>query len=168
VARIWLIGMMGSGKTTVAPLVAARLGWQAADTDAAIERHHGRRVAEWLTEDPAGFRAAERTVVVTLAGAPVDLVVACGGGVGADPEAVAVMQANGFVVYLEAAAPVLLRRVGSAAGRPLLEEDPVAAVGSLLAERRERYRLAAHAVVPADGSPETVAAMVVTAWQNWS
>jgi shikimate kinase len=168
VGKIWLVGMMGSGKSTVAPLVGAVLGWPVLDTDAAITATTGRSVPDWFPGDLAEFRAVERTVVMAAAADPGHLVVACGGGVVLDLESVAVMRSNGMVVCLDAPVPVLEVRVGSGAGRPLLAGDVGAGLGAILEERLDLYRSAAHAVVPAGAAPGAVAEAVVAAWLNWS
>ncbi len=166
-AKIWLIGMMGSGKTTVAPLIASRLGWSVLDTDAAITAGSGREIPDWFPVDLADFRAAERTLVAATAAAAADLVVACGGGVVLDPEAVALMRESGMVVCLHAPVPVLEVRVGDGTGRPLLGSDIASSMDVILKERVDLYRRAAHTVVPAVLAPEAVADAVVAAWQNW-
>lgn len=167
-ARIWLIGMMGSGKTTVAPLVASRLGWGVLDTDDEISAASGCPIPELLRRDPAAFRAAEGAVVAAAAAAPEDLVVACGGGVVLALASVEVMRATGMVVLLDAPVAVLAGRVGTGDGRPLLDGEGAAGLEAILEDRIERYRGAAHAVVPAGGAAEEVAEAVVAAWRNWS
>lgn len=159
---------MGSGKTTVAPLVGSLLGWAVLDTDAEIVRASGRPVTEWLPAGLAEFRSAERSVILGAADDPRDLVVACGGGVVLDPASVAAMRGRGMVVWLDAPVPVLETRVGSGEGRPLLHGDRSAGLEAILSARLDLYRKAAHAVVPAVAAPGTVAEAVVAAWQNWS
>jgi shikimate kinase len=168
VGKIWLIGMMGSGKTTVAPLVALRLGWRVLDTDTAITAESGRPITDWFPADLAEFRAAERSLVASAAADPGDLVVACGGGVVLDAESVALMRAGGMVVCLDAPVPVLAVRVGSGTGRPLLGGDAAADLDAILTERMDLYRGAAHTVVAAGEAPEAVAEAVVAAWRNSS
>ncbi len=167
-AKIWLVGMMGSGKSTVAPMVGGMLGWQVVDTDAAIEADVGRAVPEWFSADLAAFRAAERAVILQAAARADDLVVACGGGAVLDAESVAAMRANGMVVFLEAPVGVLEVRVGSGDGRPLLDAGASQSLAAILAERIDLYHAASHAVVPAGEPPQEVAELVVGAWQNWS
>jgi len=163
---LWLVGMMGSGKTTVATLVGRRLGRPVADTDDMVATASGRSVAEWLAAEPEGFRAAEQQAIAALAGG--DRVVACGGGAVLDDASVARMRATGLVVWLEAPPEVLAERVGTGAGRPLLGSDPQADLARIAAERQERYRDAAHVVVAAAGSPDDVAEAVMAAWASSS
>lgn len=160
--------MMGSGKSTVAPLVAARLGWRVLDTDGEISAASGRPIRDFLSGGLAAFRATERAVVAAAASAPGDMVVACGGGVVLDPASVTAMRASGMVLLLDAPVPVLHGRIGSGEGRPLLGGDVSAGLESILEERKDLYRGAAHAVVAAGGSVDEVVEAVMAAWQNWS
>lgn len=165
-ATIWIIGMMGAGKTTTAPMVASRLGCDWVDTDRLVEARSGRGVLELFGEGEALFRRVEADAVRSLVGEPV--VVACGGGVVLDGGLVDLMQSNGFVVWLDAPAEVLLTRTGVDAERPLLSADPESALRRILDDRRWRYQAAAHAVVSAVGAPKEVADRVVEAWSKSS
>ncbi|MCH8065959.1 MAG: shikimate kinase, partial [Chloroflexi bacterium] len=79
-SRIFLTGLSGSGKSTVARLVAEALGWQAVDTDALIEEAEGRSIAEiFASGGEEQFRALERQQIADAA-APDNVVVATGGG----------------------------------------------------------------------------------------
>ena len=137
--------MMGSGKSTVGPVLARRLGRSFVDTDACIESRTGLRIAELFAErGEAAFRALEREAVEKAAGT--GAVVALGGGAIAQPGAAALLGAAGTVVYLEAAVATLLERIGDPEGRPLLEDVPdgqwAERIGLLLAERQPLYRSA--------------------------
>lgn len=166
VGTLWLVGMMGSGKSTVAALVAERLGRRVVDTDAEVAVESGRSVAEFLADDPDGFRAAEHRIVVAVAGDAV--VVACGGGVVLDDRSVATMRATGLVVWLDTPVDVLADRVGAGNGRPLLGADPRADLARIALERQGRYREAAHAMVAGGGNPAEVAEAVMVAWSSSS
>lgn len=163
-ATLWLVGMMGSGKTTVAARVARVLGLEAIDTDTEVEAATGRTVAELFEEGEAVFRTHEREAVLAVAGRAA--VVACGGGVVLDATAVDAMRGSGLVVWLDAPVAVLADRVGEGEGRPLIGSDPEGDLGRLVEQRRQAYRHAAHLVVDASLDPERIAAEVVRAWRR--
>ena len=156
---IFLVGMMGAGKSTVGPRLAARLGRAFLDADSDIEHRAGRTIAEIFARDgESHFRRLEREAIEAIAGEPV--VVALGGGAIAQPGAVERLRASGTVVYLDVSIDRLLERIGDAEGRPLLAGlDPVerAAKLEVLLEVRGPYYAAAHLRVDASGSPEETA-----------
>ncbi|HUG74271.1 MAG TPA: shikimate kinase [Acidimicrobiia bacterium] len=160
---LWLVGMMGSGKSTVGRLVAERLGCDFVDTDELVATHAGVAAADLLTADPVAFRSAEAEAVAGVALS--EAVVATGGGVVLDDGSVEVMRSSGLVVWLDAPVEVLARRVGLGEGRPLLGSDPLAAIERLLQERRARYQQAAHVTVEASTPAGVVAVLVATHWE---
>jgi len=164
---IHLCGMMGSGKTTVAQVIARRLGRSVIDTDAEIERWTGRTVAAiFHDEGEAAFRRLERQVVAEVAREP-DLVVALGGGTVLRDDAVADLLLAGVIVQLDVPATELARRLAPhRAERPLLNRPngpdgaPVPLVDilvELLAVRGPRYATVADLVVDGARDPEVVA-----------
>ncbi len=139
---IWLTGMMGAGKSSLGPRLAARLGRRFVDTDQEIERSAGCSIAElFAREGEAAFRARERALIESLAGGP--LVVAVGGGAVAQPGARERLAATGILVYLRARPETLLERVADAETRPLLRglsrSDRLARLAALLAQREPHY-----------------------------
>jgi shikimate kinase len=160
---LWLVGMMGSGKSTVGRLVAERVGCGFVDTDDLVAMRAGAGAADLLTIDPLAFRRAEAEAVLDIAVS--EVVVATGGGVVLDDGSVAVMRSSGLVVWLDAPVEELVRRVGSGEGRPLLGSDPITAMEALLEERRARYQEAAHVTVDASGSAGVVADIVAAHWE---
>lgn len=162
--RLLIIGMMGSGKTTVGRLAAERLGWPYLDSDAEVEEATGRTVPEIFAADgePA-FRAAEgEALALALRAEPA--VVAVAGGAVLDPGNRLRIERGGTVVWLRADVATLARRVGDGAGRPLLGDDPPAALAELEAVRRPLYAALADAVVDVDHlTPEEAADAVLDA-----
>ncbi|MCG8588645.1 MAG: shikimate kinase AroK [Proteobacteria bacterium] len=143
---VWLVGMMGAGKSTVGPVLARCLGRKFADSDAEIEREAGAQVSEIFTrEGEAGFRERERAAVARLAHR--GGVVALGGGAIAQEGLAEELAATGVVVYLAAAPETLLARTGDPESRPLLrglaESDRVRRLEALQVEREAYYRTAA-------------------------
>jgi shikimate kinase len=149
---LWLVGMMGAGKSSVGALLAERLGRPLVDLDRAIERAAGRTIPElFASEGEAGFRKREREALEAVAGQR--LVVALGGGAAAQPGAVERLLATGTLVYLRARPETLAARVGADEARPLLAgldaAGRLAQLRALLAER-ERFYLRAPLVVDTD------------------
>lgn len=159
-----LIGMMGTGKSTVGRLLADRLGRPFADTDVAVERATGGTVAAVF--DRAGeraFRAVESEEVRRIA-ALRGQVLAVGGGAVLDASNVTFLRATGDLVLLDASPEELAARVGGDDGRPLIagSDDPAAVLATLRAERDEVYLAAAAHLVDTTGrTPEQVAEQVL-------
>ncbi|MGE3166888.1 MAG: shikimate kinase [Planctomycetota bacterium] len=135
--RVALIGLRGSGKTSVGRCLAALLRVPFFDGDAAVLERTGRSSAEWLRGDgEAVFRDVERDVTGALARCPVG-VLALGGGAPIDPRTRAALR-GWQVVWLEAATPALVARVerDSLTERPALSAEPLAK--ELETQRRDR------------------------------
>jgi shikimate kinase len=163
-----LVGMMGSGKTSVGRRVARRLGWRHVDVDKRIERTAGRTIPEIFAADgEVGFRAIEHDVLETLLRLPGRTVVSTGGGAVLSDENCRLMRDRGTVVWLRARPETLLARVGKGSGRPLLAGDPAEAVRRIDGERRAAYNRAAHVIIDVDGrTTDQVADEVLRAVQG--
>src|SRR5919206_43706 len=99
--KIYLVGFMGAGKTTLAQALARRLGWRAEDVDALIEARERRTVADIFARDGEPyFRALERQAILSLV-AMRHAVVATGGGTFVDPENRAAINADGVSVWID-------------------------------------------------------------------
>ncbi|MBW2396641.1 MAG: shikimate kinase [Deltaproteobacteria bacterium] len=108
---IWLVGMMGAGKSAVGEALAAKLGIPFLDTDAEIEHGAGLSIPKiFEAEGEAGFRARERGVIAGLAGKRA--VISLGGGAIAQPGQAEALAAGGTVVYLRATVETLVTRIG--------------------------------------------------------
>jgi shikimate kinase len=166
-ARVILAGFMGTGKTEVGRRLARSLGWTFVDTDALVESAAGRSVSALFAEEGEPvFRARERDAVAQACTLKAT-VVAVGGGALLDPENRRRLLAAGPVVCLRASPRELVRRLGTARDRPLLtgdgtasEQERLARIESLLAERAPVYALATHAVDTDGLSLDEVAARV--------
>jgi shikimate kinase len=162
--NIVLIGMRGSGKTTVGAILAGRLHRELIPMDALIVYELGMTIPEVVERHGwPRFREAEAQVarkVARLKGT----INATGGGVILDPGNVQALRETGIVFWLEVSVDQTLRRIGEDPNRPSLtgrgsrREDMLATH----AEREPRYRAAAHHVIPTDGrSQEQVADAIV-------
>ena len=141
--NLYLVGFMGTGKTTVGRAVAMRLGFQVVDSDHEIERERGRVVVQiFAGEGEAAFRALERRFIER--GHPDrGVVVACGGGLVVQPGMLELLRAKGVVICLHATLDTVLQRTAQARTRPLLNvENPEARIRQLYAEREEIYKRA--------------------------
>ena len=119
VRRIALVGLPGSGKSTVAPLVAARLGWASVDLDDEIASSTGRSPAAIIaTDGEAHFRDLELTALEDALRRPGPVVIACGGGLITQAAALRLLTELCTVVWLDAPDEVLIERVGDGANRP--------------------------------------------------
>lgn len=166
--RVFLVGMMGAGKSATAKLLAARLGWAKADTDEMVERGAGMTVAAlFRRKGEEAFRAAESGAIEQVGQIPGPVAVSVGGGAVLRAENRALMKASGTVVWLRARPRTLAARVGRGDGRPLLaaasrEGGPVAALERLMVERAHLYQEVADVVIDVDDlSPAQVARLVV-------
>ena len=163
-----LVGMMGAGKSSVGRRIARQLGWRHVDADKRIERITGRTIADIFADDgEAAFRTIEHDVLERLLRVPGRTVVSTGGGAVLSPANCALMRERGTVVWLRARPETLLERVGKGQGRPLLADDPAAALRRIAAEREHAYANAAHVVVDVDGcSADQVADAVLAALEG--
>jgi shikimate kinase len=150
---------MGAGKSTVGPLLAARLGVRFVDLDREIEAKAGLTVRELFeAEGEAGFRARESHALRLLANE--DAVIALGGGALARPANLELVLASGTLVWLDAPDEELLARIGDPTSRPMLADDPKATLARLRAERQPQYSNAQLHVDTRGLSPEDVAARI--------
>lgn len=138
--NVILIGMMGSGKTTVGRLLAERTGREFIDLDAMIESRVGKRIVDIFSDQgEEGFRDLETATLHDVVGAT-HAVIATGGGVVIRPENRRVLQQLGLVVWLDAPPDVLLKRIGDDESRPMLHgQNPQKRIERLLSERRGFY-----------------------------
>jgi shikimate kinase len=145
---IFLVGMMGSGKSTVGRRLASALGRPFVDSDKEIERRCGVAVATiFEVEGEAGFRRREAALIDELSRQP-GIVLATGGGAVLLEENRRMLRERGFVVYLCASVPELWHRLRSDKVRPLLRTpDPRQRIAELVEERDPFYRECAHHVV---------------------
>ncbi len=148
--RVVLIGPPGSGKSTVGPLVAARLGVEFRDTDADVEALAGKSIAEIFIDDgePA-FRDLEVEAVATALSEHAG-VLALGGGAPVNPAVRALLREH-RVVFLDVGLADAISRVGFNRDRPLLLESPRLQLKRLLDQRRPMYLEAAEVTVDTTG-----------------
>ncbi len=150
--HIYLIGFMGTGKSTVGRALADTMDRKLLDTDELIISRDGRDIPTIFTEDGEEyFRQIERQVVSDISAIREPAVVSCGGGVVLFDENTAAMHSSGRVIWLTASAKEILRRVESDTGRPLLSgKKTIEDIQSLMLSRHGRYEAASDIVIDTD------------------
>lgn len=143
-----LVGMMGSGKTTMGRVLARQLGKEFVDSDEEIIKRTGVSVPHIFdVEGEAGFRQREVAAIRELTGRD-NMVLATGGGAVLDGDNRAVLKHNGIVIYLKANAHDLWQRTRHDRNRPLLQtENPYARLVELFQQRDPLYRQVSDIIV---------------------
>ena len=168
--NIILIGMMGSGKTTVGELLATRLKRTLVDTDRLIQQREGMTVPEiFATQGEPYFRSLEMGVAQALS-LRQDLIVACGGGLPLQENAMAALKESGVVIWLDRD-PGEIYDQEDMTDRPLAQEGREAFLEKA-AQRRETYERWTDATIHDFTSPISTAARVkeavetITSWED--
>ena len=159
--NIFLVGLMGAGKTTIGRLLARKLNRRFVDADHEIEARTGATIP-WIfeIEGEACFRRREADVIRDLS-AQQGLVLATGGGAVLDPKSRALLAERGTVIYLRASIGSILQRTAHDKNRPLLQTaDPRGKLEQLWTERDPLYREIADLVI--DTGRPNVQSMVQT------
>jgi len=159
--KIYLVGFMAAGKTTVARLIAERLGWRAEDIDELIEARERRTVAEIFSKSGEPyFRSVERDILRLLL--PLrHCVVATGGGTFMDPDNRAAINMDGVSVWLDVPLEELVARLPADGRRPLAADR--AQMERLFALRQIAYATAQLRVDARGAHPEAVAERIIEA-----
>ena len=153
--KIYLVGFMGAGKTTVARALGRRLGWRVEDIDDRIETRERRSVATIFAQNgEAYFRQQERQVLSDLLPQR-QIVVATGGGTFAEPDNRALMLADGAVAWIDVPLTRVFERVPADGRRPLAADR--VQMEQLYARRRLAYAEAHVRIDGTDPIPEVVA-----------
>ena len=157
--NIFLVGLMGAGKTTVGKLLAKHLNKSFCDSDHEIERRTGVNIPLIFDiEGETGFRSRESAVILDLAQKQ-DIVLATGGGAILDASNREALRQQGIVVYLCASVEDLWLRTRHDRNRPLLQTaDPRAKLVELFEQRHPLYRETAHIII--DTSKQSVQNLV--------
>ncbi len=140
--KVYLVGFMAAGKTTVARALARRLGWEAVDIDEIIEQRERQTIAEiFARRGEAYFRALERQALLDQVPRR-HIVVATGGGTFADAQNGAAINADGVSVWLDVPLERLIDRVPADGRRPMATDR--AGFERLYYQRRAAYEQAHH------------------------
>ena len=161
--RILLVGMMGSGKTTVGRALSDLLGWRYVDNDQMLEQAVGRSTRDVQEHDgEQALRRAESAALTAALGEGGPLIASVAAGVVTDALDRARLQSGGFVVWLRATIQTLVERV-EGTDRPWVGDDPAEALNELYAGRSYLYALVADLTVDVDTLPADVVAVRIAA-----
>ncbi|MBD5782624.1 shikimate kinase [Pelagicoccus sp. NFK12] len=149
--NLYLVGFMGTGKSTVGRQVAQHMGLNFVDSDHAIEEQQGKSISEIFASDgEAAFRAMEKAFVESGHSDEGNLV-SCGGGLAVQPGMMDLLKSRGLVFSLIATAKGIYERTRHNSNRPLLQvENPLAEIEKLLAVRDPIYQQA-HCCILTEG-----------------
>jgi shikimate kinase len=165
--NLYLVGFMGTGKTTVARAVGQKLGFQVIDSDHEIERIRGKSIPDlFAQEGEAAFRVLEREFIET--GHPAErTIIACGGGLVVQPQMLELLKSRGVVVCLHASIETILTRTARHRNRPLLSvEDPEERVRTLYAAREPIYKRSGTVILTDSRPLHDIVAHVIRAWRR--
>ena len=156
--NIYLIGMMGCGKSTIAPLLASRLGYRFIDTDKKIEESHALSISKiFETMGEPKFREFETEALKKVA-ADTQQIVATGGGIAIEPKNWSYLR-EGLTIWLDPSVDLLVERLNHDTNRPILANcrDLRANLTQILADRRHSYALAKiHIPITQNLAPEEI------------
>ncbi len=166
---IVLVGMMGSGKSSVGRRLAGRLGLPFVDADTEIETAAHMTIPEIFAQrGEAEFREGERRVISRVLTTRAPLVLATGGGAFMNAETRERVKELGIAVWLKAEPDVLMRRVRKRSNRPLLQTaDPEATLRRMLTEREPVYALADITILSSDEPHEVVVGETIAALDDY-
>jgi len=165
--NIYLVGFMGTGKTSVGKILAKKLKKEFVEMDEEIEKREGKKIVDIfrLFGEPY-FRKVEKEVLKEIASC-FNLVVSCGGGVVVDEENLKILKETGVVICLKAKPSVIYERTKKTKERPLLNvPEPLKKIKELLAKRAPFYAKADYSVDTSTLAPEEVSEKVIEILKN--
>ncbi len=165
--NIYLVGFMGTGKSSVGLHIAREIKGDFVDLDKLIEEKEDKTIADIFKEkgEPY-FRGLEKNFLKDVANKK-NQIIACGGGIVIDPDNIKLMKDNGTMICLAATPDVILERTRKSNHRPLLNvPDPLEAIQALLADRQKLYDQADITIDTSEISIKEVATRVLNSLPN--
>ena len=161
-SHLWLLGLSGSGKSTVGPLLAQKLAMPFIDTDERIAQATKLSIPQIFAQGgEKEFRKWESKIIAQLVQSPAS-VIACGGGVILDPQNRIVLSQSGIRIYLQAELPLLAQRLARSSDRPLLPADQIhPKLTEQLAARKRWYEESDIQIPIGSESPEQICGRIV-------
>lgn len=141
--NIALIGLMGSGKSTVGFLLAQKLNLHFVDIDAEIEKKEKNTISEIFSQKGEAFFRELESQTIKDFGTKISQVISTGGGAVQSIKNLDFLKQNCTLIYLKATPEILLKRMGKDTSRPLLQNpEPLKTLTELLKKRQENYQKA--------------------------
>ena len=167
--NIVLIGMRGSGKSTIGKILAKNMGRNLWDSDREVEKKTGKKIAEIFQEKgEKGFRELEKKEIARIAQER-NAILATGGGVILDNENVENLKKNGVFVFLQTPIQILVERISRNKNRPSLTgKDITEELGEIWKKRKERYHFCADIIINANKSHGIVAEEIMAKFDKFS
>jgi shikimate kinase len=161
-SHLWLLGLSGSGKSTIGPLLAQRLAIPFIDTDERIVQAAKLSIPQIFAQGgEKEFRQWESQIIAQLVESPAS-VIACGGGVILDPQNRIVLSRSGLRIYLQAELPLLAQRLTRSSDRPLLPADRIhPKLAEQLATRKKWYEESDIQIPVGSESPEQICGRIL-------
>jgi shikimate kinase len=165
--NIYLVGFMGTGKTTIAKILANKLSKKFVEMDRVIEQEEGKKVKDIFAEyGETYFRKLEKQLLDKLS-SQTDLVVSCGGGLVCSEKNLKILKESGYLFSLYACPSSIFERVKNSNQRPLLNvENPLEKIGQLLRARNPYYEKAGLRVNTDKLSAQEAADYIVNLLEN--
>lgn len=163
-----LIGMMGTGKSTIGQMLAEQLQLPLLDTDQLFEAKNNMSIAAFFSEwGESTFRQKESQLLQETV-QNVSSVITTGGGIVLENENCALMKSHGWVIHLSARPDVLVRRLQDDQTRPLLQGNIEQRIGQLILERKEKYQFADKHIDTSDRMLTDIVAEIIRHWSRKS
>lgn len=161
--HVYLVGLMGAGKSSVGSVVAAELGLPYLDNDTELARVTGRSTLEWAAEGASALHNTEATYTLGLCTRQDSFVAGIPASVATRQELVEPLRSSGFVVYLRAQPHTLASRVAGDPARPWVGDDPQTVLTQMFVARDAALTALAHDVVDTDDLRSSEVAELVLA-----
>lgn len=168
--KIVIIGMMGSGKTTLGKILSEKTGISSIDIDELIEQNEGSTISDiFKNKGEEYFRTLEAQTIKDLTNSTEKQILSLGGGAFENPQIRELLLNNSIVIYLETAPVEILKRIQQTDNRPLLKNNmTIEKITEITNKRKDNYNLAHHKILTDGKSPSKIAEEIlgVLEWKN--
>lgn len=164
-SNIYLIGMMGCGKSTIAKILAAKTGKKRIDLDREIENEQGCSISSIFDNKGEKYFRETETQILKKISAQNNCIIACGGGIILNPLNIKIMRENGHIIYLERKTTNILKNIDTSK-RPLLKSG-AQNLDSIYEKRKPLYEAAADIVIENDGELAETATKIIECYPDF-